>query len=243
MCRKETYKYTGMHKLIMYLIPIVMALSSCNGEDGPEKITRTFDFDFEEGLQGWDSIFADYPKGENQSLELHLSHSSLPEPLNTDQKAVKISGLNLSDDLFMGLLRKIDGLTSGTVYSIIFHLTIASNAPQNSIGIGGSPGASVYLKVGAVPDKPELITDELQWLRLSIDKGNQAAGGADMINVGTIGTSLDEFIYTIIKRSNTDKPFTVMSNDLGEIWLLVGTDSGFEGSTTLYYDRIEVEVY
>lgn len=30
----------------------------------------------------------------------------------------------------------------------------------------------------------------------------------------------------------------IAANEQGEIWLLVGTDSGFEGKTTLYYEGI-----
>jgi hypothetical protein len=32
----------------------------------------------------------------------------------------------------------------------------------------------------------------------------------------------------------------VRANPDGTFWLLVGTDSGFEGTTTLYYQRIGV---
>lgn len=229
-----------MYKFNWILIAILCFVSSCKNEDIPDKITKTFSYDFENDLQGWIGIFADYPEGEDLFYEIQISHEALPEPLDNTQHAIMISGNNHSDDLFMGLLKKIDGLSPNTIYYITFNLTIASNAPQNSFGIGGSPGASVYLKVGATSLKPELDIDDKQWLRLNIDKGNQASEGTDMINIGTAGTPLEEFVYTIIMRSNMDEPFKISSNDNGEVWLLVGSDSGFEGSTTLYYDRIEV---
>jgi hypothetical protein len=34
----------------------------------------------------------------------------------------------------------------------------------------------------------------------------------------------------------------VAANAAGELWLLVGTDSSFEGPTGLYYQEIEVEL-
>jgi hypothetical protein len=34
----------------------------------------------------------------------------------------------------------------------------------------------------------------------------------------------------------------VNANASGELWLLVGTDSGFEGTTALYYQRIDVRL-
>jgi hypothetical protein len=32
------------------------------------------------------------------------------------------------------------------------------------------------------------------------------------------------------------------ASSAGDLWLLVGTDSGYEGTTSLYYQRIEVEL-
>jgi hypothetical protein len=34
--------------------------------------------------------------------------------------------------------------------------------------------------------------------------------------------------------------FTVTSDKDGSIWVIIGSDSGFEGATTLYYDAIEI---
>jgi hypothetical protein len=34
--------------------------------------------------------------------------------------------------------------------------------------------------------------------------------------------------------------FSVTSDASGRLWIVLGTDSGFEGTTALYYDRITV---
>ena len=36
------------------------------------------------------------------------------------------------------------------------------------------------------------------------------------------------------------REFDVMADESGALWFIVGTDSGFEGLTTLYYDTITV---
>jgi len=36
--------------------------------------------------------------------------------------------------------------------------------------------------------------------------------------------------------------FTVTSDKDGSIWVLVGSDSGFEGATTLYYGAITINL-
>ncbi|MBP1927737.1 hypothetical protein J2741_000284 [Methanolinea mesophila] len=34
--------------------------------------------------------------------------------------------------------------------------------------------------------------------------------------------------------------FPVTSDNDGRIWVIIGTDSGFEGPTTVYYDTVEI---
>jgi hypothetical protein len=44
--------------------------------------------------------------------------------------------------------------------------------------------------------------------------------------------------FLTIERVHTH-PVPIAANEAGEIWLLVGTDSGFEGRQTVYYRSIE----
>ncbi|MXY74268.1 MAG: hypothetical protein F4Y83_04980 [Acidimicrobiia bacterium] len=44
--------------------------------------------------------------------------------------------------------------------------------------------------------------------------------------------------YRIKTLDNSSSPVTVEADSAGSAWLIVGTDSGFEGLTRLYYDRI-----
>ena len=44
--------------------------------------------------------------------------------------------------------------------------------------------------------------------------------------------------YRIKTLDNTDMPLSVTTDSDGAVWLIVGTDSGFEGLTRLYYARI-----
>jgi len=83
---------------------------------------------------------------------------------------------------------------------------------------------------------------------LNLDKGNQATAGEDMVNLGTaanpnidLGTFTGEE-YALMNLNNQAMPFTVTSDKDGGIWVLVGSDSGFEGATTLYYDALEIQL-
>jgi len=122
---------------------------------------------------------------------------------------------------------------------ILFNVRVASNAPTDA-GVGGAPGESVYLKAGAtlIEPKKELETGIH---RMNIDKGNQEEEGADMMNIGHVGVSASTIQYTVIIRNNSSvNSFVITTDASGEIWLVVGTDSGFEGTTTLYYTQIDV---
>jgi hypothetical protein len=206
-----------------------------------------FNYTFDEDQEGWVAGFADLPADYDPDLfELDSGWSELPSGL--EGSAIYLSGQNRSDDLFMYLQQHITGLKPETTYQVDFSIDLASNTPEGMMGIGGSPGENVYIKAGAVNNEPELVTDDINWLRLNIDKGNQATEGADMINLGTIAnpnidisTSTGEE-YALMNLNNQEMPFTVTSDKDGSIWVLVGSDSGFEGATTLYYDALEIQL-
>ncbi len=231
----------GINLNLLLIFIFVLLAAGCES-DVPARTPEETTYDFESGTEGWESIFADYPVGREEQLELIFEHSPLPEPLDGSRMALKISGRNTSDDLFMGIMKKITSLDPEKSYSVVFEISLASNAPESSFGVGGSPGASVYLKAGAVSFKPERITDENNWYRLNIDKGNQAADGEDMVNLGNAGIPGEEFIYTLIAGSNAGQPIEMHPDQNGDLWLIVGTDSGFESTTTLYYDEIKVSI-
>lgn len=137
--------------------------------------------------------------------------------------------------------KQVDTLKPNQQYQVVFELNIASQYPTNSAGIGGSPGSSVFLKVGSTTQEPETVLESDFW-KINIDKGNQGTEGADMKNMGHIGIPGNIFQYQIIKRDNKEKPLLAKTDATGKLWLVIGTDSGFEGTTTLYYDRISVKL-
>ncbi len=197
---------------------------------------------FKDSDEGWKGDFADYPEGDSINYELFFKHDTLPENLNANAtiKGLHISGNNGSDDLFMFIKKKISGLRPNTTYNLLFNVKFASDAPTEAVGVGGAPGESVYLKAGATLVEP-MKELETGMYRMNIDKGNQAEDGPDMINIGNIGVSATTTEFTVITRNNnSSNSFVITTDALGEIWLIVGTDSGFEGTTTLYYTQIDV---
>jgi hypothetical protein len=200
--------------------------------------------DFREGLRGWVTGFADYSPV-SEGLELEAGLRTLPGELGVEGTGLMLTGHNRSDDLFMFLKKGLgpaNGIIPHQPYEVRFMIRFASNVGEDCGGIGGSPGESVYLKAGASGQEPEVVLDPLDdHYRMTVDIGNQSEGGAAASVAGNIvnGTTncFEGAPFVTVSRSHLHTSI-VTSSDQGELWLLVGTDSGFEGRTTLYYQSV-----
>lgn len=229
-------------KTKFFYIFVLMVILGCNNDDDQMDNSRVnLTYDFSANAEGWMGDFADYPAGEEEPYALNFSYSRLPEPLDITRGALKLSGKNYSDDLFMFVKKEITGLMPNKQYRINFEVEIASNVANDQVGIGGSPGESVYIKAGASLIEPQKTEDEDGWYRLNIDFGNQSQGGEDMIVLGNFANGTNQNVYTLKTLSNST-PFLATTSAGGTLWLLFGTDSGFEGETTIYINKIEVEM-
>lgn len=198
-----------------------------------------FSFDFTSGDAGWTADFADYPVADSAMYDLRSARMRLPLPLDTSRYALMISGINHSDDLFMFIKRRVTGLNPNTTYKLVFNVEIASNAPTNAVGTGGPPGEGVTIKAGASKIEPNK-RDSAGWYIMNIDKSNQTQPGTDMDTIGHVGVTDTTTVFALIQRSNVVHPFTITADADGATWLCIGTDSGFESRTTIYYNRITV---
>lgn len=209
----------------------------------PTEFSFTYDLEYEseEDAEEWEAVFADYPVDEEDNLELSFSYDTLPEDL-PQRGALRISGNNLNGDLFMFLRKQVSGLKPSTAYSIIFNVEFASQYPESTVGTGGSHGASVALLVGAMRRQPDGIEEDDAIVpnfdhRTPFGRGQMTD---DVLNMGNIGIPGEESVYTLISRSNEDIPFMETTDKDGKLWVMVGIYSGFEGTTTLFYDQIGI---
>lgn len=221
------------------LILVAIFVVGCK-KNNTNQNTKTFSYDFSTSQNGWIGGFADHPDTSATNYNLVFSRTNLPAPLNTSKQALKIGGTNRSDDLFMYIKKKIEGLEPNKTYKIKFEVDFASNAPTNQFGVGGSPDA-VWMKAGAMLIEPVSIFQSFAGLYLmNLDKGNQSTDGANMYKIGTIGVSDNTTQYTQISRNNNSRLFSITTNSSGEVWIIIGTDSGFEARTELYYSKITI---
>ncbi len=217
-------------------------------EPGLQLVTNVYDF--RESDHAWVAGFCDYPASEYDSETYELKAGYVTTTISgRTGNAYYISGNNPSDDLFMYLKKKIAGLQPDTQYTLTYEVEFASDLTGGNV-IGGIAGENVFVKVGASANEPKSVIDDSGNYIMNIDKGDQGSDGEDMVVIGNIVTT--EFSadgLEAVTRSNSptnstdpvyDKPLIVKTNSKGELWLIVGTDSGFEGKTTLYYTSISV---
>ncbi len=207
------------------------------------------EYNFEKGDEGWKAGFADYLPNQPTNGDFEAGVVTKPYSSQSRQR-FKMRGVNRTDDLFMYLTRRLDrgdGLKPRTRYLLYFEVDFDSKEESGCFGVGGSPGEAVHVKAGASLASPGVAPDEEGVLRLNIDHGAQAEGGSGATSIGDIsngeecGTSQPPGIFIATQRRGVHEHL-VKTDAKGRLHLIVGTDSGFEGETTIYYSKISVQL-
>ncbi len=218
----------------------------CNAEN---EFGLQLGYSFQLDAAGFSALFADLPQGSPDIYELDARWDPLPEPLQS-RAGFRLTGHNRSDDLAMLIKAPISGLQPDTEYRVELEMEMASNVPTGCAGIGGSPGDSVYMKLGASTQEPLAQPQDdgkEAWLRLNVDFGNQAQSGADALVVGTLANSAncDDGInsdWELKTLSTEGMPFQARSDANGRLWVFAGSDSAFEGFTQFYFTGLRARL-
>jgi hypothetical protein len=224
----------------VYGLIFLAVFVACDADDSDPNafLISPMDFDFSQGVQGWEAGFADFPSNPEDSALFQLEYAytdQVPESILT-KKSFMLSGSNVNKDLFMYLKTKVSDLKPETEYTITFTIELASNLNTSLPATG-----SVFLKAGATPIEPRSIIVDGNYV-LNIDKGDDGIAGMDVIALGDIATPANATGYALITRNNTmaNSRYVAKTDSNGDLWLIVGTDSNLEGSTKVFYTRINV---
>jgi hypothetical protein len=210
-----------------------LTLSACGGADDISTEPIIVAVTFDHIPPAWTLGDSDYTDGtEPSNVTLSLT-DTLPAPIQ--QRAVAISGTNRSDDMYAYIKRPVTGLAPSSVYQAEVSVTLAASVPQGCLGVGGSPGESVYVKTTVSGSEPQTVRQNSGEWALSIDKGNQANSGTEGQTLGHIANSATDCRYGTIERKTlrTTTPITVTTDAQGRVWWGLGQDSGYEAGSTL----------
>jgi hypothetical protein len=189
----------------------LIAMSACGG-NATSINSGKMDITFNQNIDGWTANFADYSVGMEDSIAFNANIETLPAPLQP-QLALKLQSQNTSDDVWMWVHKKVAGLKPNATYRVKISIDFASNA-----GTGFKDNLNNFLTV-------------------NFDKGNQQTDGPTVKNIGDLTTNSDicnngPFMQ---KQLNSPASGTLVKTDSnGNLWMVIGTDSGFEGVTTYY---------
>ena len=151
-----------------------------------------------------------------------------------------ISGNNHSDDLWMYHKGHVAGLEPNRRYTVRFEVEIATSVASGCVGVGGAPGEDVTVKAGASTIEPGAVIIGGDW-RMNIDKGQQANGGENALAIGHVANTVpcgEPERWELKQLSSGGDSLEVETDRSGSVWLFVGTDSGFEATTSVYYTWI-----
>lgn len=233
---KRRTKFPWKYSLgVVFSLASGAMLTACSNDE-----PMTVAIDFRQSDRGWVGDFADYPVGQDTFYELVTDYRALPEPLTASGSGLFISGLNHSDDLWMYYKGQIAGLLPDTRYRVEFHVEIATSVPNGCVGVGGAPGEGVTVKAGASEVEPNRV-DEGGFWRMNVDKGQQTNGGEDAVAIGDVANSIpcnETPRWELKQLSSGSEAVEVTSDRAGAVWLFVGTDSGFESTTSIYYTTL-----
>lgn len=227
-------------------------LAACGGSDDDDPAgtstggtatgatTAQFTQDFKVDTGGWVGESSDYTAA-TAPANVVLESRDI-SGLNKDyegSKAYYISGTNRSDDLLLYVKKQFSGLIANTEYTFgVSSLNLLSNAPSGCAGVGGAPGESVYVIAAASAAEPKAVTTNGD-VRLNIDHGNQGTAGAASLVLGNIANGLPcgstSYASKLLRNGTGVK---VKTDGEGKVWVLMGIDSGFEATTSIYLQNV-----
>jgi hypothetical protein len=222
---------------------LVALLAGCGGGGGgstpaPPVVERSFDF--AQGNGGWLSGSADYSP---QTAPVDVVADIRSLPAGFAGAGYYLAGTNRSDDLFIYVKTRIGGLVAGRGYRVSAQVQFLSDVPTGCIGVGGSPGESVWVILAASSAEPLTVFNGSDY-RVNLQRGNQGQGGSQGIVLGTIANDVPNCgaRQWRTKQLASTEPATlgVVADERGDAWVLLGIDSGFEAFSRIYFQRLSL---
>jgi hypothetical protein len=209
---------------------LIFGLLACSTPEEQQFDIFSETYDFNKNAWGWEAEFTDYPVDVTDQYGSYNWTAEYAEVFSNNigsQMALRLSSDNVSEDVFMFIKKKVTGLKANTNYSLVFEVEMISNAQADQ---------SVVLKAGASFVEPQKIVRD-GWFELNLDKGTSLTSGKDLIILGELDGANPSPSY-----SNVDAPlrFTATTNNAGELWLIIGTESTYPGQNTVHYTKINV---
>lgn len=236
-----------------------------NDPVGDEGVELTYDF--ESGDEGWNAALAEYPVDEEDLYEFEVEQTT--SPVDDEEGSLLLSASNPNGNLFMYASKQISGLEPSTQYQVSYSLNVTSSVVVDTTGfVNDTTGVdtdttgmdtdttdvdvdnnglftnlndTVVIKAGAVSEEPVTEANQDNFLKLiGIGIGEPGFDGADLVVIGSFAADTTDVGFTE-QTVSTTSPITVITNEDGDLWLLVGTET-FGSQTDIYLNSINVVI-
>lgn len=248
---RRTIRRATRWSLLASLMGLLL-LAACDTTDpdpGPDPVSMSYDFD--DGPQRWTGFFTNFTVGMGDGMNQVSAYRPMPDPPNVEQGSFLLAATNTSDDVKMMMKQRLDDLAPNTTYDVQFTTTFASDAGSGCVGIGGAPGEDVRVFAVATAEEPAAVVDTTRandYIVLSTEEqqaeadfGGDRSAWLNAAAIGNVANGLDQCTgtpYALKTLESAPDHWTVTTDADGTAWLLVGTRSGFEGRTALYYTQV-----
>jgi hypothetical protein len=218
-----------------FLLVILTFLTGCSQPEDDRFNIFSESYDFTLSPWGWEAGYTGYPVSETPegdtiyNFETDYTDSPFSEG---DGMALRLTCNNESGEIFMYVKKKVSGLHPNTTYSIVYSIGVLSEAVL---------GDGVMLKAGASFVEPQKVIHDGHY-ELNLDKGDYQESGGNLVLLGELGGPFDGagYLYNSFSNASAPRRFTAKTNNIGELWLIVGTESRVPGINTVYYSEVQV---
>lgn len=212
----------------------LLASAGCSGGAGSKFRSLPID-------GAWTFGTADYSE-QTAPEDIVTRVEPLPAPFTGS--GLVLAATNRSDDALVYAVRVVDELPPGSNWDVGVDPEIVTQTPTGCVGVGGSPGESVWMVASAAgkPIAPVLINGET---RLDLDRGNQSQGGPQGVVLGTIAATSTNCSGEVPAESKSflaGRFLTAQADAQGRIWVMVGMDSGFEARSRIWIRSVRLRL-
>jgi hypothetical protein len=227
-----------MHKSLFAVA--LVALTSCLNSAAPRN-TLTYDFNMNVAGEGWIEGASDFDVGREADVDVVTDLLPLPSPLPAELLGRYLAGTNISDDVFLFIKKRFDGLAPNTTYRVAMAVEIVSDIHADCT-VGTGP--LVWIKAGALGTEPAVVDQGGRWV-MNIDKGDQDTKG-QFLQLGDIRNDLSGCPSpgTFDAKGSTlqQQEMELITDDSGGFWIFLGTESGFESRHEVYFTGFRIQV-
>lgn len=214
-------------------------LAGCLGP-GDSRSSFTLDFDLNVLGQGWTPAAADFPTTQSGAVGIVGDQRTLPAPLTATQKALYLSGTNVTGDLFLFHSKYYPGLTPLATYSVSLQVEYATNYHA---GCSTGAGPLTVIKAGVTSAPPLVEADGQGVLRVAAEKGTGTNPG-QYTQLGDIRNGLagcpSSGTFAIRSTPLRKQTAPVVTDAQGGFYIFLATQSSFIGSQQIFLTRVKL---